>query len=1190
MPGFLGGSGSSSSGTGGEIRFPKEFIDPVTKLRVSQPENLIDTDFEYGLQPTKWETVELINNTPSFFSKSGDTTIPGIVSISTNTGTREITVVTATDHGLAVGIPINVTGTKSVTADGAYIINSIPNGTTFTYLCKDEQNGNNAIEDLYTSIITGEFFQGSQIRIADAEGITTDAEPVSTLTVKTDSTHGFGLNTPFYFLNLNSTISQEFEASNTSAKSFDSSNSATAQTFDGSNTLSTFNIDWSNSAVVGGATSTITGVNTTNDTIAVTHGTENFANQPLGTPLYYNLTVPASTGYFFDNPRGVVFLKTINSLNVSGISTFQVSATPDGSAIDIVSTMSGTMQLANQARTFAGNNRNPVTEIPLTVLLDTPLQFDGGNQGFVGAAGSGATAPNGNCTVLGFTATDILVSVTAGAGLDYYVGAMVRYSTSGAAATGLTNNTTYFISYIAEAGPNLYNIRLKGLPTDASSLTPSGGSGSQTFAKIGVSIDKDIFHVKNSNFVKNEMLQYDSPAAGNFVANYAQKFYFVETAYDAHNFTVSESTFIPIVATGGTILPNAYSDGRFYRVHAFTSVGSSAFDVTSVPSGSSIEYLVVGGGGGGGSDMGGGGGAGGYLAGTFTPSVGSYAVVVGAGGAGAPGAQVAPRGTDGSVSSLIGTNISATALGGGGGASNHDRGNNPAGGVNNGQTVASGGGSSGGGAGAQDNRTPDGAYGGSRRGTGTPGQGTDGGVGSGTWYPGSGGGSGGAGRSNPPTGGVGTANAILGTNYFWAAGGGGANYSAYQDNRGGRGGGGGGAYNNFSNPGLDGINAATSGGFGNINTNSSVSGGSAGANTGSGGGGGSHYTGAGGAGGSGIVVLRYPITGTPSGDYPVATGGSVSSLTVGNDIYAIHSFTSVGSATLSVSIAGNATTGSNTIEYMVIGGGGSGGSDMGGGGGAGGYLAGTFTAAATTYNIVVGAGGSGNNSGVGNRRGWEGGNSSLIGGSTSLTAFGGGGGASNHDRGNNPAGGVNNGQTVGSGGGASGGGGGAQDNRSPDSAYGGSRRGTGTPSQGKDGGTGSGFWYPAGGGGSATAGTSNPPKGGAGTLNTILGPSYYWAAGGGGSNYSAFQDNSGGIGGGGGGAANNFDNRGVSGINTAQPGGYGSINSQTNVPGGDAGANTGSGGGGGSHYNSNNYGGAGGSGIVVVRYKIGVVS
>jgi hypothetical protein len=196
MPGYLGG-GSSGSGGGGKIEFPKEFVDPVTKLRVSNPETLIDTDFEYGLQPTKWETVELINNTPSFFSKSGDTTIPGIESITTNSGTREITVKTELDHGLAVGIPINVQGTKSITADGAYIINSIPDSKTFTYLCKDSQSDTLSIQDLYSSIVTGEFFQGSQIRISDSAGVVTDGEDISTLTVTTDSTHGFGRNTPF---------------------------------------------------------------------------------------------------------------------------------------------------------------------------------------------------------------------------------------------------------------------------------------------------------------------------------------------------------------------------------------------------------------------------------------------------------------------------------------------------------------------------------------------------------------------------------------------------------------------------------------------------------------------------------------------------------------------------------------------------------------------------------------------------------------------------------------------------------------------------------------------------------------------------------------------------------------------------------------------------------------------------------
>ena len=49
------------------------YTDPVSKFRVSQGQTLIDTDFEYGLQSTKWETLELVNNIPGFYSKTGDT-------------------------------------------------------------------------------------------------------------------------------------------------------------------------------------------------------------------------------------------------------------------------------------------------------------------------------------------------------------------------------------------------------------------------------------------------------------------------------------------------------------------------------------------------------------------------------------------------------------------------------------------------------------------------------------------------------------------------------------------------------------------------------------------------------------------------------------------------------------------------------------------------------------------------------------------------------------------------------------------------------------------------------------------------------------------------------------------------------------------------------------------------------------
>lgn len=541
MPGFLGGGGSAGAGVGGEIQFPKEFIDPVTKLRVSQPENLIDTDFEYGLQPTKWETVELINNTPSFFSKSGDTTIPGIESISTNAGTREVIVVTALDHNLDVGIPINVQGTKSVTADGAYIINSIPNTKTFTYLARDVQPETSSIEDLYTAIITGEFFQGSQLRISESEGITTDGSSISELTVRTESPHGFGVNTPFYFLNLNSTISQEFAAANTETKSFDSSNSATAQTFDGSNTLSSINIDFSNSANVGAIPSTVDRSIIGDDSIVITHGVQNFVGLEVGQPLYYDVTSPG--GYFLTNPRGVVFLAAESVLGESS-STIKVSEVPNGPLIPIETNISGEFKIANQARTFAGNNVNQQSQNIVTIVNDEPKPFN---------------ASNSNTTVItvsqysggGLVTGDASVGAT---DVPWYQGTMVRYDTTGAAASGLVNGATYFVDTTFQQGTsNTFSFSLKDFPGgDGNAISSiSGGSGTQTFTQIDISLDKDVIHIRNHGYAERDMLRYDYPEGGRFsVESVDQRvnFYFVQTVYDENNFTLTQ--------TLGELVPN----------------------------------------------------------------------------------------------------------------------------------------------------------------------------------------------------------------------------------------------------------------------------------------------------------------------------------------------------------------------------------------------------------------------------------------------------------------------------------------------------------------------------------------------------------------------------------------------------------------------------------------------------------
>jgi hypothetical protein len=274
---------------------------------------------------------------------------------------------------------------------------------------------------------------------------------------------------------------------------------------------------------------------------------------------------------------------------------------------------------------------------------------------------------------------------------------------------------------------------------------------------------------------------------------------------------------VPPIATGGTIT-NITQGGVNYRVHTFTTTGTSTFTVTR---GGQVEFLIVAGGGGGASRHGGGGGAGGVLQGSMQVNLGTYTIVVGAGGAGAAPASesVGSKGENSSAFSL-------TAFGGGagGGASS----------TNSLQNGGSGGGSRG-------NST-------AAPGAGTPGQGNIGGSGT-LQLPenfGLGGGGGGAGSPGNTAeqlpraaGGTGINSIITGTLAFYGGGGGGGGSgppSTPQQNIGGLGG----------------------GGRGNTGTLDNAQSGTP--NTGGGGGGGGHNGGinwTGKAGGSGIVIIRY---------------------------------------------------------------------------------------------------------------------------------------------------------------------------------------------------------------------------------------------------------------------------------------------------------------------------------------------
>ena len=131
--------------------------DAIERMRVSNPQSLIDADFEYGLQPTKWQAVSLMRGYPSVYEIPGsDLTVSAAI---TNAATGEslITVTTSSIHSLAVGSPITIKGFNTgisgfSRAEGSFIIFSVPTTSSFTYYAK-AQVGVSSGDNLYSPII-----------------------------------------------------------------------------------------------------------------------------------------------------------------------------------------------------------------------------------------------------------------------------------------------------------------------------------------------------------------------------------------------------------------------------------------------------------------------------------------------------------------------------------------------------------------------------------------------------------------------------------------------------------------------------------------------------------------------------------------------------------------------------------------------------------------------------------------------------------------------------------------------------------------------------------------------------------------------------------------------------------------------------------------------------------------------------
>ena len=188
------------------------YTDPVSKLRISNPENLIDTDFEYGLQPSKWETLELVKNVPTFFSRDGDTGLE-ISDITTTNGSDEVQVTLISEHGFAPGAPIIVKGTNVNSCNGSFVATRTPTTTSFSYKAKAVQTSTGSIKDTYSEIYYGSIYQGTEFKLSGLDAITTDNTTPSTLTASTESPTDFKEGTSFFLTNSLGTVNHTFDAS-----------------------------------------------------------------------------------------------------------------------------------------------------------------------------------------------------------------------------------------------------------------------------------------------------------------------------------------------------------------------------------------------------------------------------------------------------------------------------------------------------------------------------------------------------------------------------------------------------------------------------------------------------------------------------------------------------------------------------------------------------------------------------------------------------------------------------------------------------------------------------------------------------------------------------------------------------------------------------------------------------------------
>jgi hypothetical protein len=155
---------------------PYDFgTDAIERMRVAQPQAMLDADFEYGLQPTKWQAIGMQRGYPATYELPGTDLIVLSVTTDASTGSGGIgqslmTVTTQSAHGFTIGIPFTIKALNSSVlgfnrSEGTFIVVDVPTPTTFKYYAKAKVGSSNGqtMATTNTQLRQAAFYTGASV-------------------------------------------------------------------------------------------------------------------------------------------------------------------------------------------------------------------------------------------------------------------------------------------------------------------------------------------------------------------------------------------------------------------------------------------------------------------------------------------------------------------------------------------------------------------------------------------------------------------------------------------------------------------------------------------------------------------------------------------------------------------------------------------------------------------------------------------------------------------------------------------------------------------------------------------------------------------------------------------------------------------------------------------------------------------